>query len=130
MAPSSVKHDVFQAISDPTRRNILKLISDKEMPITSISDQFPISRTAISKHLYVLADAGLVQERKVGRERRFRLNPQPLMELKDWLQYFELFWENKLSALKLYIEQEPTQSPASINNQGTDKVGKTEKKER
>ncbi|MEO2078503.1 MAG: metalloregulator ArsR/SmtB family transcription factor [Bacillus sp. (in: firmicutes)] len=108
MAASSVKHDVFQAIADPTRRSLLKLLSTQEMPVTAISDQFPISRTAVSKHLRVLADAGLVKERKVGRETRYKLEPEPLMELKDWLQYFELFWENKLTALRLFVESDET----------------------
>ena len=68
MAASSAKHDVFQAIADPTRRKLLKLLSTEEMPVTVISGHFPISRTAVSKHLKILAEAGLVTERKVGRE--------------------------------------------------------------
>lgn len=104
MEASSAKHDVFQAIADPTRRKLLKLLSKEEMPVTAISEHFPISRTAVSKHLRVLADAGLVKERKAGRETRYKLEPEPLNELKDWLQYFELFWENKLAALRLFVE--------------------------
>lgn len=106
MAASSAKHDVFQAIADPTRRKLLKLLSKEEMPVTAISEHFPISRTAVSKHLRVLAEAGLVKERKAGRETRYKLEPEPLYELKDWLQYFELFWENKLSALRLFVESD------------------------
>lgn len=104
MVAATTKHDVFQAIADPTRRALLKLLSEKEMPVTVISGHFPMSRTAVSKHLRVLADAGLVQERKVGRETRYILNPTPLHELKDWLQYFELFWGNKLASLKNFVE--------------------------
>jgi DNA-binding transcriptional ArsR family regulator len=106
MAASSAKHDVFQAIADPTRRKLLKLLSHDEMPVTAISSHFPTSRTAVSKHLRILADAGLVKERKVGRETRYKLEPEPLNELKDWLTYFELFWENKLTALKLFVESD------------------------
>jgi DNA-binding transcriptional ArsR family regulator len=106
MADSSAKHDVFQAIADPTRRKLLKLLSQDEMPVTVISGHFPMSRTAVSKHLRVLAEAGLVKERKVGRETRYKLDPEPLFELKDWLQYFELFWENKLAALRLLVESD------------------------
>ncbi|MFP5114583.1 ArsR/SmtB family transcription factor [Bacillaceae bacterium C204] len=117
MAASSAKHDVFQAIADPTRRKLLKLLSKEEMPVTAISEHFPISRTAVSKHLRVLAEAGLVKERKAGRETRYKLEPEPLYELKDWLQYFELFWENKLSALRLFVESDGNISehhPSSI----------------
>jgi DNA-binding transcriptional ArsR family regulator len=102
----SAKHDVFQAIADPTRRSLLKLLSQEEMPVMEISEHFPMSRTAVSKHLRVLANAGLVKEHKVGRETRYILNPEPLHELKDWLQYFELFWENKLNALKMFVESD------------------------
>jgi DNA-binding transcriptional ArsR family regulator len=106
MAATPAKHDVFQAIADPTRRKLLKLLSNEEMPVTAISGHFPISRTAVSKHLRVLADAGLVKERKVGRETRYKLEPEPLYELKDWLQFFELYWENKLGALKRLVESD------------------------
>jgi DNA-binding transcriptional ArsR family regulator len=104
------KHDVFQAIADPTRRKLLKLLSKEEMPVTVISSFFPMTRTAVSKHLRILADAGLVKERKVGRETRYKLEPEPLHQLKDWLQYFELFWENKLIALKNLVESEESES--------------------
>ncbi|KAA1180566.1 MULTISPECIES: ArsR/SmtB family transcription factor [unclassified Paenibacillus] len=97
-------HDVFQAIADPTRRSLLKLLANKEMSIASISDCYPISRTAVNKHLQVLSDAQLVSSQKVGRETRYKLQPEPLLELQDWLTFFEQYWANKLSALKEYVE--------------------------
>ncbi|SFJ30419.1 ArsR/SmtB family transcription factor [Thermoflavimicrobium dichotomicum] len=106
MPAPSQKHDVFQAIADPTRRQLLRLLADKEMPVTIISRHFPMSRTAVSKHLRILANAGLVKEQKVGRETRYRLQPEPLIELKQWLSFFERFWANKLSMLKHYVENE------------------------
>jgi DNA-binding transcriptional ArsR family regulator len=106
MAEPAPKHDVFQAIADPTRRGLLRLLVDQEMPVTVISSHFPMTRTAVSKHLRILAEAGLVKERRVGRETRYRLEPEPLRELKSWLAFYEQFWENKLSALKRYIESD------------------------
>ncbi|HET7580001.1 MAG TPA: metalloregulator ArsR/SmtB family transcription factor [Bacillales bacterium] len=106
MAAPAEKHDVFQAIADPTRRKLLKLLAEKELPITEISSHFPVSRTAIAKHLRILSEAELVKGRKVGREKRFTLHSEPLMELKDWLSYYERFWDNKLSMLKHYVEDE------------------------
>lgn len=103
------KHDVFQAIADPTRRSLLQLLADKEMPIVAIKAQFPISRTAVNKHLQVLTDAGLVHRQRVGRETRYRLKPDPLKELQQWLAYFEPYWDEKLSALKSYVEAESDQ---------------------
>jgi DNA-binding transcriptional ArsR family regulator len=106
MTASSPKHDVFQAIADPTRRKLLKLLGEKEMPVTAICGHFPMSRTAVSKHLRILSDAGLVREQKVGRERRYSLQPEPLLELKRWLSYYERFWDNKMTALKYYVESD------------------------
>ncbi|MCA0756223.1 metalloregulator ArsR/SmtB family transcription factor [Paenibacillus sp. N4] len=108
------KHDVFQAIADPTRRRLLQLLGDQELPVNVISGHFTMTRTAVSKHLRVLADAGLVKDRKVGRETRYRLDPEPLKELKRWLAYYERFWENKLSALKRYVEQDDASSSQTL----------------
>lgn len=109
MADSYPKHDVFQAIADPTRREILSLIADKEMPVTTICGHFDISRTAVSKHLHILADAGLVTDHRVGREVRYKLQPEPLMELKRWLSYYERFWDQRLDALKKFVEDNKTE---------------------
>ncbi|OAB39995.1 transcriptional regulator [Paenibacillus macquariensis subsp. defensor] len=106
MSEPASKHDVFQAIADPTRRRLLHLLSDQEMSVTIISGHFTMSRTAVSKHLRVLAEAGLVKDQKVGRETRYRLDPEPLLELKKWVSYYERFWENKLSSLKRFVESD------------------------
>jgi DNA-binding transcriptional ArsR family regulator len=106
MAAPSPKHDVFQAIADPTRRKLLKLLADQELSVSAISRYFPISRTAVSKHLHVLTEAGLVKKHKVGRETRYRFQPEPLIELKRWLSDYERFWDNKLAALKEFVETE------------------------
>jgi DNA-binding transcriptional ArsR family regulator len=100
------RHDVFQAVADPTRRRLLRLLDEGEKPVTALSGHFAMSRTAVSKHLRILADAGLVSERKVGRETRYRMNPDPLLELKRWLAYFEKYWENRMAVLKRYVEEE------------------------
>ncbi|GIQ62185.1 transcriptional regulator [Paenibacillus cisolokensis] len=104
MRAAKPQYDVFQAIADPTRRELLKLLADRELPVTAISVRFPMSRTAVSKHLRVLSEAGLVKGRKSGREMRYRLEPEPLLELKRWLAYYERFWANKLAALQRYVE--------------------------
>ncbi len=104
MGATSLKHDVFQAIADPTRRKMLRLLVDQEMPLNVITGHFPISRTAVSKHLHILSDAGLVRERKVGRETRYRFQPEPLREVKRWLSFYERFWHDKMSALKDLVE--------------------------
>lgn len=104
MSSTAPKYDVFQAIADPTRREVLKLLAGKELPISEITSHFPMSRTAIAKHLHILSEAELVTGQKVGREKRYRLQPESLKELKDWLSYYEQFWNNKLSILKHMVE--------------------------
>ncbi len=98
------KHDVFDAIADPTRRKMLKLLAYDELPVTMISHHFPMSRTAVSKHLRILSESKLVSMTKVGRETRYKLHPEALLELKDWLSFFEQFWDNKLSMLRHVVE--------------------------
>lgn len=100
------QHDVFQAIADPTRRSLLQLLVDRELPVTALTGHFTMSRTAVSKHLRILSEAGLVKERKVGRERRYRLEPEPLLELKRWLAFYDRYWDNKLDALKRFVEND------------------------
>ena len=106
MSPSAEKHDVFQAIADPTRREVLRLLAEKELPISEITSHFPISRTAIAKHLHILSEAELVSGRKIGREKIYRLQPEPLAELKQWLSFYEQFWNNKLLILKHVVEND------------------------
>jgi DNA-binding transcriptional ArsR family regulator len=103
---AAAKHDVFQAIADPTRRRILKMLADREMPVATITKSFPITRTAINKHLHILNEAGLVSSRRAGRETRYSLQPEPLQELQEWLSFFEVYWDNKLSRLKGFVEAE------------------------
>lgn len=100
------KADVFQAIADPTRREVLRLLADKELPISEITSHFPMSRTAVAKHLRILSEAKLVSGRKEGRNKLYRLHPEPLAELKDWLAFYERFWENKLTQLKHVAEND------------------------
>ncbi|SDL88072.1 ArsR/SmtB family transcription factor [Sediminibacillus halophilus] len=100
------KHDVFQAIADPTRRQVLQLLVEQDLPISEIASHFQISRTAVVKHLGVLTEAGLVDSEKIGREKRYHLRPEPLSEVKDWLGFYEQFWENKLTRLKHVLEAE------------------------
>ncbi|WP_019242155.1 MULTISPECIES: ArsR/SmtB family transcription factor [Bacillus] len=88
MTSSPPKYDVFQAIADPTRREVLRLLLKEDLPISRITSHFPISRTAIAKHLHILSEAKLVSGEKIGREKIYHLQPEPLAELKEWLSYY------------------------------------------
>ncbi|MFZ5817578.1 MAG: ArsR/SmtB family transcription factor [Bacillota bacterium] len=98
----------LQALADPTRRQILDLLVNGELPAGEISRHFPrISRPAVSQHLAVLREAGLVSERQEGRYRLYRLEPEPLREIwEGWLQKYQRFWSDRLLDLKRLVESE------------------------
>jgi DNA-binding transcriptional ArsR family regulator len=99
--------DTFYAIADPTRRAILDRLRTGEQSVTSLAEPFSMSLPAISQHLQVLTEAGLVTQRRVGRQRFYRLNPEPLKKVSDWVAHYEQFWEEKLDALGRYLEENP-----------------------
>ncbi len=86
--------EVFAAIAHPGRRRILDLLADRERPVNAIARRFGVSRPAVSQHLRILLDSGLVAERRQGRERRYRLVPDHLAEVSDWLSHYERFWKS------------------------------------
>ena len=101
------ERDVYAAIADPTRRKLLRLLADaEELPLYELTVQFQMGRTAVSKHLTILKEAGLVTVRKVGRETRYRINAAPLQEIKDWVSFYENFWVEKVSHLKKLLSEE------------------------
>ncbi|GKU81839.1 helix-turn-helix transcriptional regulator [Niallia sp. NCCP-28] len=106
MDNTAKKHDVYQAIADPTRRKVMELLAKQDLAITDIAKQFPISRTAIVKHLHILSEAKLVTSQKNGREKLYTLSPEPLADIKEWISYYERFWGNKLSMLKHLVESD------------------------
>lgn len=90
------------AIADPIRRRVLELVRDTELPAGEIAAEFTVSRPAVSRHLRVLRESGLVRERRVGRERLYRAELAPLGELRSWL---DDYWRGRLTALKELAEQ-------------------------
>jgi DNA-binding transcriptional ArsR family regulator len=96
---SALPLDVFRAVSDPTRRQMLQLLGSGERTAAELAAPFDMSQPAVSQHLRVLREAGLVGVHKEGRFRVYSLEPGPLREVFDWAQYFEGFWRTKLSAL-------------------------------
>jgi DNA-binding transcriptional ArsR family regulator len=95
--------DAAAAIADPIRRRVLELVRDDELPAGAIAAEFPVSRPAVSRHLRVLREAGLVRERRAGRERLYRADPGPLEELRAWL---DGYWRGRLDALKQVAEED------------------------
>jgi len=102
---NEIRRDVFQAISDPIRREIILLLSENKLTLNGVSENFKISRPAISKHVRILEECGLVTINQQGRERYCIVNPEPLNEVYDWLSYFDKFWDKKLNSLKKLLEE-------------------------
>lgn len=98
----------FRALADPTRRDILKMLAAKDMTIADVSGHFDMTRAAVKKHLTVLSDGGLITVEARGRERINSLNTQGFAPVLSWFEYFDSFWDNRLSALKAAIEKDKT----------------------
>lgn len=107
MIENNPSRDVFDAIADPTRRQLIHLLSQaEEKPLHELKAQFSMGRTAVSKHLTILKEAGLVLDRKVGRETRFRLNADPLREVQDWVAIYSRYWTTNMMRLNQLFEEE------------------------
>ncbi|MBB3129862.1 DNA-binding transcriptional ArsR family regulator [Paenibacillus rhizosphaerae] len=107
MSENNENRDVFDAVADPTRRRLIRLLSEaEELPLHELTPHFQMGRTAVSKHLTILKEAGLVIDRKVGRETRFRLNATPLREIQDWVAYYTQFWSTNILRLKQLLKEE------------------------
>ncbi|MGR3614438.1 MAG: ArsR/SmtB family transcription factor [Paracoccaceae bacterium] len=99
-----VPQSAFRALADPTRRDILKMLGERDMTIAEVSDQFEMTRAAVKKHLVMLEQGDLIHITPRGRERVNALNPEGLRPVFDWLSYFDRFWDDKLDNLKSVIE--------------------------
>lgn len=100
-----MRRDVFQAIADPTRREIINLVAQQSLNLNSVAEQFDISRPAISKHIKILTECGLIEIKQQGRERYCEARLQKLNEVSDWIEQYSRFWNTKLDALEVYLSE-------------------------
>lgn len=97
---------VFTALASPARRELLRLLlQEGPQPAGRLAERFDMSRPSVSEHLKVLREAGLVAEARKGRERHYRLEAAPLMEIRDWLTPYERFWREKLVGLSALLDE-------------------------
>lgn len=99
-----MRRDVFQAIADPTRRQILNLVAHRQLNLNEVAVNFNVSRPAVSKHIKILTECGLVVIKQQGRERFCEARLQKLNEVSHWVEQCRQFWENKLDSLEDYLE--------------------------
>lgn len=102
---SSREPDVFGAISHPARRRMLDLLAEVDRSVSAIAEHFEMTRPAVSQHLRVLLDAGLVTEQRHGRERRYRLVPAGLGPVREWIAHYEQFWDDHLQQLQKLLSK-------------------------
>ena|SRR5688572_8661767 len=95
----------IEALADPTRRRILELLAEGERSAGALASEFTVSRPAVSRHLRVLRETGLVQAREEGTSRVYSLDPAPLQELDDWLARYRGFWAQRLDALETQLRR-------------------------
>jgi len=95
---------VFSALSDPSRRQLLESLAARDSAsLTELASQLPVTRQAVSKHLAALSDAGLVEARRAGRETRYRLTPEPLVEALSWMERVGSEWDARLARLREHL---------------------------
>ena len=100
-----MRRDVFQAIADPTRREIIALIADRSLNVNAVAGNFDVSRTAVYKHMKILTECGLVVVRQQGRERFCEARLERLHEISDWVEQYRKFWGERFDALENYLNE-------------------------
>jgi DNA-binding transcriptional ArsR family regulator len=99
-----MRRDVFQAIADPTRRDIIGLIAKKPMTPNAVAESFDVSRQAISKHIKILTECGIMAIKPYGRERYCSVQPKKLAEVADWIEPFRKMWDDRFERLDDIID--------------------------
>jgi DNA-binding transcriptional ArsR family regulator len=99
------RRDVFQAIADPTRRQIISLLVRQSMNLNAIADNFDVSRPAISNHIKILYECGIITIEQIGRERYCKIQSTNLREVADWVEPFRELWEQKLDSFENYLNK-------------------------
>ena len=95
----------FDVLAEPNRRRILDLLRTEERPVSDLVDALDVSQPAVSKHLRVLREAGLVESRTDAQRRIYRVRPEPLRELDEWLRPYREMWTSSLDALERHLEE-------------------------
>jgi DNA-binding transcriptional ArsR family regulator len=112
MVTSTARRDVFQAIADPNRRAILGLLAKEKLTLNRVAEKFEVSRPAISKHIKILTECGLVEVEQQGRERYCVAKLEKLTEVSDWVERARKIWTERFDALEAYLAELQAKAPA------------------
>ncbi|MBL0739809.1 ArsR/SmtB family transcription factor [Chryseolinea lacunae] len=125
------RRDVFQAIADPTRRQIIHMLADKPLNLNSIAEQFDMKRQSIATHIKILTECGLLVVRQQGRERFCEARLQTLHEVSSWVDQYKKFWHQQFASLEKYLDKVQTmparKSPTRESSVSKSPKGKTTK---
>jgi DNA-binding transcriptional ArsR family regulator len=110
-----MRRDVFQAIADPNRRVILSMLSNGQLNVNQVADHFDITRSAVSQHMKILTECGLVVINKKGRERYCEARLDKLSEIWDWLNLYKKFWEDKFDTMEKALRELQTKNKNDAN---------------
>ena len=102
------RRDVFQAIADPTRRQIIEMVARRSLNVNEIAENFEVSRQAVSLHVKILMECGLVVIKKQGRERYCEAKLDQLNDVAEWVEYCKQFWTTQFNSLEKYLKKEHT----------------------
>ena len=105
MARIPTTHDPFNAVAEPKRRRLLEVLGVRELSVNEIVEKLGWSQPTVSKHLSVLKQVGLVRERRVGRQRMYRVNAERLKPIYDWVTPFERFWSESFDRLDEVLQE-------------------------
>ena len=105
-----MRRDVFQAIADPVRRDIIELLANETLTVNTVAEKFDVSRPAISKHLKILEECGIVVVNKQGRERFCRIQPRSLIPAFLWIEQYRILWDEKLDSFENYLTKLQTKN--------------------
>lgn len=98
-----MRRDVFQAIADPVRRDIIELLAEQPLSVNSVAEKFDVSRPAISKHLKILKECGIIEINQQGRERYCQIQPRQLIPAFMWIEQYRKLWEDRLDSFEEYL---------------------------
>lgn len=128
-----MRRDVFQAIADPTRREIIHIIAGQSLNLNAVAENFTVSRPAISRHIKILTECGLISIKRKGRERYCEANLQSLGQVSRWIEQYRVFWTSKLDALGHFLDQQaasaqPARGSAAPGAKQTVSIKKSKRK--
>ena len=112
-----MRRDVFQAIADPVRRDIIKLLAGQTLTVNTVAEKFDVSRPAISKHLKILKECGIITISKQGRERYCEIKPRNLIPAFLWIDQYRNLWEEKIDSFESYLIELQTKNKKDERNQ-------------